>query len=107
MQMAQPAPSGIAQAVLCLRILGACAVSGLWIYTVFILWITRDLATLDAEPGDDTTWVVVLLLAAITAFALGTVMILVQPKPRRTPYTVAALFLMITGAVPLAVLLAL
>lgn len=97
--------------MLCLRILGACAVSGAWIFTVLIAWITRDLMTLDAEPGDHTTWmgltrIVVWLMAPITALALGAVMLLVQPKPLRTPYIVAALFLMIVGTVPLAVLLA-
>lgn len=104
--MARQLHPAVAQVLLVLRILGACVVAALWVLAVFVAWITRDLVRLEADSGDPT-WVVLLLLTPVTALAAGAAMLLVQPKPLRTPYSVTALLLVITGAAAVSVLIAL
>lgn len=96
----------LAQVFLVLRIVGACGVATVWVLVVFLVWIVGGLAGLDAEPGDSTTPAVLALAAMVTALAVGALMLLVRPKPLRTPYAMFALVLMILGATPIVLLLA-
>ena len=95
-----------AQVFLGMRIAGACAVAAGWVLVVFVLWIVGGMAELDAEPGESATPAVLALAAMVTAFAVGALMLLVRPRPLRTPYAVLAVGLMILGAAPVVVLLA-
>lgn len=89
-----------------MRIVGACGVAAGWVLSVFVLWLIGGMADLDAEPGDSATPAVLALAAMVTAFAVGALMLLVRPKPLRTPYAIFAVGLMTLGAAPIVVLLA-
>ena len=96
----------LAHVFLVVRIVGACGVAAVWVLLVFVVWIAGGMTELDAEPGDSTTAAMVGLAAMVTAFAVGALMLLVRPRPLRTPYAIFALLLMILGAAPIVVLLA-